>query len=252
MRLGLQKMLSDANNPWELLALTPAEIDAFDAETYPVNLVLLGVDSCTSAILPLIRNVETKLRPERTLILADVCNIAALPSNQCQTVFGCASKSSSVEALKAAIQLGLAGGECFRAAPAHRPDINECEAPPTRPVSAAYKTNRSRSAWLADTRKPSPTSTANRVRAEQDRIAARTEDQKHNIIVMARQLGITPRQYEVLTLLSRGYPLKTVASILNISPATAKAHAAMVYQRLDVNSREEAVFAARQRGAMLD
>ncbi|SUV88334.1 transposase [Bordetella pertussis] len=53
----------------------------------------------------------------------------------------------------------------------------------------------------------------------------------------AQLLQITPRQYEVLVLLARGYPIKTVSRMLNISVATAKTHACTLYQRLHVKTR---------------
>ncbi|EHP40972.1 LuxR family transcriptional regulator [Cupriavidus basilensis OR16] len=65
----------------------------------------------------------------------------------------------------------------------------------------------------------------------------------------ARMLKLTPRQYEVLVLLSHGYPLKTVGRLLNISVATVKSHVALLYQRLQVSKKSEAIHAARQRGA---
>jgi DNA-binding NarL/FixJ family response regulator len=68
----------------------------------------------------------------------------------------------------------------------------------------------------------------------------------------AQLLKITPRQYEVLVLLSRGYPIKTVSRMLNISVATAKTHACTLYQRLQVKNKGEAVYTALQRGATLD
>lgn len=67
----------------------------------------------------------------------------------------------------------------------------------------------------------------------------------------AKLLGLTPRQYEVLVLLAKGYPLKTVGKHLNISVATAKAHTETLYQRLDVHNRNAAVYAAVSRGATL-
>jgi DNA-binding NarL/FixJ family response regulator len=59
----------------------------------------------------------------------------------------------------------------------------------------------------------------------------------------AEMLQITPRQYEVLVLLARGYPIKTVSRMLNISVATVKSHACTLYQRLKVR-KGEAVYAA--------
>jgi DNA-binding NarL/FixJ family response regulator len=64
-------------------------------------------------------------------------------------------------------------------------------------------------------------------------------------------LGLTQRQYEILVLLSRGHPVKTISRMLNISEATTKAHINALYRRLEVRSRTEAVFVATQRGAML-
>jgi DNA-binding NarL/FixJ family response regulator len=64
-------------------------------------------------------------------------------------------------------------------------------------------------------------------------------------------LGLTQRQYEILVLLSRGHPVKTISRMLGISEATAKAHINALYRRLEVRSRTEAVFVATQRGAML-
>jgi len=64
-------------------------------------------------------------------------------------------------------------------------------------------------------------------------------------------LGLTPRQYEVLVLRAKGYPMKTVGRCLNISVATAKAHTETLYQRLDVHNRNAAVYAAVSRGAKL-
>ena len=53
-------------------------------------------------------------------------------------------------------------------------------------------------------------------------------------------------------LLARGYPIKTVSRVLNISVATAKTHACTLYQRLQVRNKGEAVYVALQRGATLN
>lgn len=80
------------------------------------------------------------------------------------------------------------------------------------------------------------------VQADVDANVAKTE---------AKMLRITPRQYQVLVLLGRGYPIKTISRHLNISISTAKAHRETLYQRLDVNNRSEAVYTALARGATL-
>lgn len=71
------------------------------------------------------------------------------------------------------------------------------------------------------------------------------------IIAEAHRLQLTVRQYEVLVLLSRGYPLKTISRMLNISMATVKTHARMVYRRLRARNKGEAVYAARRLGSRL-
>jgi DNA-binding NarL/FixJ family response regulator len=68
----------------------------------------------------------------------------------------------------------------------------------------------------------------------------------------AHMLNITERQYEVLALLARGYPIKTISRLLNISVATAKTHACTLYQRLQVRNKGEAVYEALRRGAKLN
>jgi len=64
-------------------------------------------------------------------------------------------------------------------------------------------------------------------------------------------LGLTLRQYEVLVLLSRGHPVKTISRRLNMAEATVKSHISTVYRRLKVRNRTEAVYVANQRGAHL-
>lgn len=71
------------------------------------------------------------------------------------------------------------------------------------------------------------------------------------IIAEAHRLQLTVRQYEVLVLLSRGHPLKTISRMLNISMATVKTHARMVYRRLRARNKGEAVYAARKLGSRL-
>jgi len=78
------------------------------------------------------------------------------------------------------------------------------------------------------------------------------QDGGPDLIGEARLLQLTPRQYEVLVLLSQGYPIKTVSRMLNISVATVKSHVALIYQRLQVRNKTEAIYAARQRGARLE
>lgn len=61
-------------------------------------------------------------------------------------------------------------------------------------------------------------------------------------------LGLTPRQFDVLKLLVRGMSNKRIAQILALSDNTVKAHVAAVLRTLDVSNRTEAVVMASRRG----
>lgn len=60
------------------------------------------------------------------------------------------------------------------------------------------------------------------------------------------QLGLTPRQTDVLALLLQGKPNKLIARELNLSVETIKDHVAAVLRALGVNSRTQAVLAVSQ------
>jgi len=58
-------------------------------------------------------------------------------------------------------------------------------------------------------------------------------------------LGVTEREYEVLTLLASGCANKEIARRLDLSPNTVKTHLARLYEKLEVGRRTEAVHKAR-------
>jgi len=57
---------------------------------------------------------------------------------------------------------------------------------------------------------------------------------------------LTPRQVEVLRLLEQGRSTKQIAAELHLSPETVRNHIRRLFQALGVNSRLEAVAAARR------
>lgn len=61
-----------------------------------------------------------------------------------------------------------------------------------------------------------------------------------------KDLGLTPRQGEVLSLLLQGLPNKLIARQLNLSVETVKDHVAAVLRALGVSSRTQAVLAVSQ------
>ncbi len=74
--------------------------------------------------------------------------------------------------------------------------------------------------------------------------AARPEP--HQKVPTLADVGLTPRQSEVLALLLQGLPNKLIARQLNLSVETVKDHVAAVLRALGVSSRTQAVLAVSQ------
>jgi DNA-binding NarL/FixJ family response regulator len=66
-------------------------------------------------------------------------------------------------------------------------------------------------------------------------------DQRHRIPVSARELGLTPRQGDILALILEGYPNRKIADQLFVSESTVKEHITGMFQRLAVRSRVELI-----------
>jgi len=63
-----------------------------------------------------------------------------------------------------------------------------------------------------------------------------------------RELGITPRELEILQLIARGMSTREIATFLFVSENTVKTHAARLLDKLGVNRRIKAVEAGRTLG----
>jgi DNA-binding NarL/FixJ family response regulator len=68
----------------------------------------------------------------------------------------------------------------------------------------------------------------------------------HQKLPKLEDVGLTPRQTEVLGLLLQGLPNKLIARQLNLSVETVKDHVAAVLRALGVSSRTQAVLAVSQ------
>jgi DNA-binding CsgD family transcriptional regulator len=68
----------------------------------------------------------------------------------------------------------------------------------------------------------------------------------------AGQMVLTPRQLDVLRLLSTGMSTEAIAARLGVAVETARNHIRALLRRLEVHSRLEAVVEARRRGLLPD
>lgn len=66
--------------------------------------------------------------------------------------------------------------------------------------------------------------------------------------MLAKRFELTPRQLEILVLVSKGLSNKEIARLLVISPETTKSHLRDIYQRFGVANRMEAIDFARFHG----
>lgn len=242
LRLGLVQLLADLGPDVTLQSQDYPVISAQPQTQWATDLVLLSLYN-PDEIARQVAAVEATFKPVAIIAMGEEKimppQLAALSSR----LAGYLSISCAPEMLLAAVRLVLAGGKCFP--PISAPPVaSQATAPAavsnTLPASAATTDDLMRPytppRWppVAETAPPPPT-----------KAPPKKEMAEHEM------LGLTPRQYEVLVLLARGYPMKTVGRCLNISVATAKAHTETLYQRLDVHNRNAAVYAAVSRGAKL-
>ena len=61
-------------------------------------------------------------------------------------------------------------------------------------------------------------------------------------------LGVSDREFEVLTLLAAGRSNKEIANQLDLSPNTVKTHVAKLFEKLEAKRRTEAISRARELG----
>lgn len=65
---------------------------------------------------------------------------------------------------------------------------------------------------------------------------------------LAARFNLTPRQLEILSLVSKGCTNKEIARVLNVSPETVKSHLSGIFERFDVENRVEAIEFAHSNG----
>src|SRR5690606_10647433 len=238
-RLGLRQLLSDTIPNASIRAIDYTALEqppATEPDACALMLLSLSHSRCS---VKLIDMAQRHFAPSRILLVTDehdVPDFSALP----ECVAGSVAKQAPPEIFQASVQLVRAGGTCFPPRGASQPGH-----------AAPVTTNGAGSAHVALHHAGFPSvSVAPSYQVPQGEFSIPV--QPGSVALReSRMLGLTPRQYEVLMLLARGYPMKIVGRALNISVATAKAHTETLYQRLDVHNRNAAVYAAVSRGATL-
>ncbi len=218
LRLGILQLISDVVPGVKLEGVDHASPPGEGNPSDRCDLLLLSISS-QQDIHDLVTAADHSYSPKAVLLLSDSSDMPTSAKGLPASVAGYVPKNVPPEVLQASIRLVLAGGTCFPL----RPNVSK----PPQVLTPLYESVK----W------PPAPETKSKLQPD-----ANSECQ---------MLGLTPRQYEVLVLLARGYPMKTVGRYLNISVATAKAHTETLYQRLDVHNRNAAVYAAVSRGATL-
>lgn len=234
-RLGIVRLLADSLPDVKLLGMDYTSLET-EAEQQKCELLLLSVPSA-EASHELLKTGQYIFQPKAILLMVETPCALPNPYDLPEIVKGHLLKSASLELMVASVNLVLAGGTCF-----------------------AYPNTEALSAGMTSGGSAALPSSSEEVSAEFNSLVKSYEptrwppEEKTSSTSQtdeAELLGITPRQYEVLVLLTRGMTIKAVAQELNISAATAKAHAETLYMRMNVSNRNEAVYQAVAKGARL-
>lgn len=242
LRLGLRHLLTQAGLHGDLVDIDPTSLPYPAEWLCHADLLVYGLPPDQDAGWHELADICQTLMPKRVLVLSEQIPSQSISGQMPGSVRGLLSKACSADMLDAAIRLVLADGECF---PARAQAARGTEGVAPWPAGQARL---AATAALPMRAAPGEAASANQ---HPLRRASDAAPEPETPSVGSHLLNITERQYEVLALLARGYPIKTVSRLLNISVATAKTHACTLYQRLHVRNKGEAVYVALQRGAKL-
>lgn len=226
LRLGLVRILSSIPSIREVRSYAPDQVGVKDAAVegeLPVQILLFGQSGDARYDQALLLRSVAWLQPRQILVLSDGQSSTA-PVHE--RVCGRVRKNASADLIESAVRLILAGGSCFPA-PASGAAAQE-EAGPGEIRPAMKLLSSDSLSWPLD-----------------------PPDNAHLRLAGARDLRITPRQFEILALRARGMSLKEVAHTLGIAEATVKAHASAMYRRLNVANQIEAARLANELGIQL-
>lgn len=263
LRLGLLQMLERIHGVDHVITVDPADVALLEGNH--CDLLVFGMPADTDAGWQLLNKVRSVLSADRLLLLADMIPLQIPALAMAQGICGCLPKSASLAVLEAGIRLAMVGGQYVRgqnnrqagASSGGSPGLSAGNypvggrIPVLGPLADGAQCNPAgMRIHAAPSSRESLAAVSRQSAVPAD--AGGSGGHSETAYDEAEMLQITPRQYEVLVLLARGHPIKTVSRMLNISVATVKSHACTLYQRLKVRNKGEAVYAALQRGASLE
>ncbi|MBB6084509.1 response regulator transcription factor [Castellaniella defragrans] len=251
LRMGLLTLLRTLDCAFTSTGIDYAQLFHDTPRRRETDLMLLSVPGVYDRMIELVTAAQEHYTPRRLLLLSETWTLPYSLLNLPPVLAGYISKHASQDVLKTSVMLVLAGGKCFPHPDARQADILQ---PDGREQPRRRWYDRLELPSLPRSDEPQPDNLLHLPGGGHAPPAPRAGIQTLTPELVAREapmLHLTHRQYEVLVLLAQGYPLKKISRELNISVATAKTHAEALYQRLAVNSRNAAVYAAVSRGATL-
>ena len=75
-----------------------------------------------------------------------------------------------------------------------------------------------------------------------------TEDLSVSVYPVSNTFNLSPREHEVLVLISEGLSYQQIADQLSVSLSTVKTHASNIFSKMDVERRTQAVMVAQKNG----
>lgn len=225
VRIALRKLLEAVAAVDEVVAIEPGEIPRHRAYGEAIGVIVLGLPENLDDATHLLGIVGRTWPRSRVLLMADAASTQWPSGTLAPNVVGCLPKCVPLAVLEASLRLVASGFQVSFGQFSQRPGL----------TTAA----RQRNGKAAGPQDAPPVTAPGSPGIAFDRDEASL-------------LGLTSRQYEVLVLLARGHPAKTIGRRLNISVATVKSHTYAIYKVLQVRNRGEAVHVAMQRGARLE
>ncbi|HEX7387593.1 MAG TPA: response regulator transcription factor [Castellaniella sp.] len=250
LRLGILQLFQNLRSEVVCDGMDYIDLCAPPSGRGSADLMLLSAPDTYKRTAELIQAAQKSHQPARILLLAGTAHPPFPLCGLSPALVGYVSTQASTAVLTAAINLVLAGGTCFPN-PDHDYGTESSTQPPQssiQPPQPAEEPSPTHLHTSMALRVPTPTT------ASSITTVAITKPQALASTLVSTEsqlLHLTVRQYEVLVLLARGYPIKNVSRELNISISTAKTHADTLYQRLSVHNSLAAVYEALTRGATL-